>query len=158
MCCSYHQQFPFGPIWKTSWVIQGWIFLLSISKTAFWQAKNVKSHLEKKGTAKRCFNYFINKLPKCKEQNLGNTNILHICIIISQAEIKVFTNHNYTLLHLLEQSYNRNFTHNSFVKPFLHKSFHLFLQQELIFMQYIHLWNTGKITLNWKSQVIHLGL
>lgn len=63
----------------------------------------------------RCFNYFINRLPKCKEQNLGDTNILHIYIIISQTEIKVFTNHNYTLFHLLEQSYNKNFTHSSFV-------------------------------------------
>lgn len=42
MHCSYHQQFPFGPIWKTSWVIQGWIFLLSISNAAFWQEKMSK--------------------------------------------------------------------------------------------------------------------
>lgn len=158
MCCSYHRQFPFGPIWKTSWVIQGWIFLLSISNTPFWQEKNVKSHLEKKGTAKRHFNYFINRLPKCKEQNPGNTNIPHIYIIISQAEIKVLTNHNYTLFHLLDQSYNKNFTQNNFVKPFLHKSFHLLLQQDLIFMQYRHLWNIGEITLNRRFQIIHLGL
>lgn len=158
MCCSYHQQFPLGPNWKTSWVIRRWIFLLSISNAAFWQEKNVKSHLEKRGTAKRRFNYFINKLPKCKEQNPGNTNILHIYIIISQAEIKVLTNHNYTLFRLLEQSYNKNFTHNSFVKPFLHKFFHLLLQQDLIFMQYICSWNIGEITLNWRLQIRHRGL
>lgn len=152
-----YQQFPFGPIWKTSWVIRGWIFLLSISNSAFWQEKNVKSHLEKKGIARRRFNYFINKVPKCKEKNPGNTNILHI-YIISQADIKVLTYHNYTLFHLLEHSHNKNFTRDSFVKPFLHKSFHLLLQQDLIFMQYIHSWNIGEITLNWRFQIRHLGL
>lgn len=36
--------------------------------------KGIKSYLEKEGTAKRCFSYFANKLPKHKEQNPTNTN------------------------------------------------------------------------------------
>ena len=42
MHCFYHWQFPFGPIWKTFWVIQGQIFLLSVSNAAFWQEKMSK--------------------------------------------------------------------------------------------------------------------
>lgn len=36
--------------------------------------KNVKSYLEKEGTAKRCFNYCINKLPNAKSINPGNAS------------------------------------------------------------------------------------
>jgi len=44
--------------------------------------KDIESYLEKEGTAKRCFSYFTNKLPKCKEENPSNTsNSLHLTTI-----------------------------------------------------------------------------